>query len=82
MNEPTASSPNPADLLDDPSVVTLSVSQAARILGVARTTAHHAYTATGELVAGVPVLRVGRRCVVSAAHLRAALGRPEPVRVS
>lgn len=72
--------PRHADLLDDPSVVTLTVPQAAALLGVAKTTAHNAIAATGELIPGVPALRIGRRCVVSAAHLRTALGRPEPVR--
>lgn len=72
--------PAPTDLLADPWKVTISVSQAAAILGVARTTALHAYQTTGELIAGVPVYRVGRRCVVSTAHLRAALGLPDPVR--
>ena len=68
----------PGDLLSDPTKVTISVSQAAEVLGVARTTALHAYQRTGELISGVPVYRVGRRCVVSTAHLRAALGVPEP----
>jgi len=71
-----------SDLLDDPNVITLTVPQAAALLGVARTTALAACHATGELIEGVPVIRIGRRCVVSAAHLRAALGRPEPVRES
>lgn len=68
----------PSELLSDPAIVTVSVSQAAEILGVARSTAHAHYKRTGELAPGVPVLRVGKRCVVSLAHLRAALGLPEP----
>ena len=70
---------NPRDLLDDPTRVTVSVSQAARILGISRSTAHNAYTATGHLCPGVPVLRVGKRCIVSVAHLRTALGLADPV---
>lgn len=65
-------------LLDDPYVVTVTVETARRLLGVARTTAIAAYQRTGNLIEGVPVIRVGRRCVVSTAHLRAALGRPAP----
>lgn len=65
-------------LLDDPNVVTVTVETARRLLGVARTTAIAAYQRTGNLIEGVPVIRVGRRCVVSTSHLRAALGRPEP----
>ena len=70
---------SPAELLSDPNLVTVSVSQAARILGVARSTAHAHYKRTGELAPNVPVLKVGKRCVVSLAHLRAALGLAELV---
>jgi len=67
-------------LLDDPDIVTITVEQARLLLGVGRSTAILAYQRTGFLIPGVPVLRVGRRCVVSTSHLRAALGRPEPKR--
>ena len=63
-------------LLDDPTRTTVTVTQAAAILGVSPATAHHAHRRTGYLIDGVPVLRCGRRCVVSTAHLRTALGRP------
>lgn len=76
----TTTPDNPAQLLDDPNVITLTVEQAYKILGIGRTTAIHAYQKTGHLMTGVPVLRVGRRCLVSASHLRAALGRPEPTK--
>lgn len=69
---------NPMDLLLDPTRVTVSVSQAAQILGIAKSTAHSAYKSTGYLCAGVPVMQVGRRCVVSVFYLRAALGIGEP----
>jgi hypothetical protein len=68
----------PSELLADPARVTVSVSQAAEILGVARSTAHAHYKRTGELAPGVPVLRVGKRCVVSLAHLRTVLGLAQP----
>jgi hypothetical protein len=48
---------NPTDLLTDPTRVTVSVSQASRILGIAKSTAHNAYKGTGFLCPGVPVLR-------------------------
>ena len=67
-----------SELLADPARVTVSVSQAAEILGVARSTAHAHYKRTGELAPGVPVLRVGKRCVVSLAHLRTVLGLAQP----
>jgi hypothetical protein len=69
----------PAALLNDPGRVTVSVAQAAAILGIAKSTAHNAYRANGQLLDGVPVLRIGRRYVVSTSHLRAALGLPDPV---
>jgi len=70
----------PFDLLLDPKRVTISVSQAADVLGIAKSTAHNAYKETGVLMEGVPVLRVGKRRVVSVTLLRAALGYAEPER--
>lgn len=66
-------------LLDEPERATVSIAQAAAILGIAKSTAHNAHKRTGYLIAGVPVYRVGRVCLVSVAHLRKALGRPEPI---
>lgn len=68
----------PMGLLTDPYKVTVSVSQAALILGIAKSTAHAAYKTTGFLMDGVPVLKIGKRRVVSTQHLRTALGIPEP----
>ena len=76
----TTQSTQPFDLLLDPRRVTISVSQAADVLGIAKSTAHNAYKETGVLVEGVPVLRVGKRRVVSVTLLRAALGYAEPER--
>ncbi len=67
-----------SQLLTDKNLATVSVSQASMILGIGRTTAHNAYKRTGYLTDGVPVLRVGKRIVVSLTHLRSALGIPEP----
>jgi len=66
-------------LLDDPHRNTVTVTQAAEILGVSPATAHAAHRRNGYLMVGVPVLRCGRRCVVSTAHLRIALGRPAAI---
>lgn len=71
---------SPAGLLADPYRVTVNMTQAAAILGIAKSTANNAYRTNGVLVDGVPVLRIGRRYVVSTSHLRAALGLPEPVK--
>jgi hypothetical protein len=71
--------PNPLEILNDPTVAAVSASEAARILGIARSTAAHAYTTTGQLCHGVPVITIGRRRIVSTRHLRAVLGIPEPV---
>jgi hypothetical protein len=62
------------ELLNDPTVLTVSIDVAARLLGVAKTTAHHHYTRTGHVVTGVPVLRSGRRVLVPTQALRKALG--------
>lgn len=78
MPNTTNTQPSPLDLLTDPDRVTVSISQAATILGIAKSTASASYRSTGFLLDGVPVLRVGKRCVVSVHHLRAALGMPEP----
>ncbi len=53
---------------------TVSIDVAAGALGIARTTAHKAARSTGYLTDGVPVFRVGRRLLVSTAHLRRTLG--------
>ena len=62
------------ELLNDPTVLTVTVDIAARLLGVAKTTAHHHYTRTGHVATGVPVIRVGDRVLVPTSHLRKALG--------
>ena len=74
---PTAR-PTPAELLDDPGIVTISMSQACQILGISKSTGHQAVKATGFLADGVPVQRVGKRCIISIFHLRAFLGKPDP----
>ena len=71
------------DILKDPNRMTCTVTEAAQILGISRTTAYYAYTRSGNIVAGVPVIVVAtgsnrERRVVSTAHLRAVLGMPDP----
>ncbi len=51
---------------------TLTIEEAAELLGISRNSAYDA-ARSGEL-AGVPVLRVGRRLIVPAAPLLALLG--------
>jgi len=65
-------------LLHDASITTITVSQAAAILGVSAAAAHRSHRRTGYIIDGVAVLRVGRRCVVSTAAMRRALSIPEP----
>jgi len=67
-----------SELLNAPGLVTVSLAQASLILGVGRTTAFNAYKRTGYVTDGVPVRKVGRRIVVSLAHLRNSLGLPQP----
>ena len=66
-------------ILSDPNTHTVSLSVAAKLVGVARSTATEAHIRTGCLMPGVPVIKIGRRCLVSTTHLRAALGIPEPL---
>jgi hypothetical protein len=68
-----------SSILSDPNTHTVSLSVAAKLVGVARSTATEAHIRTGCLMPGVPVIKIGRRCLVSTTHLRAALGIPEPL---
>ena len=77
----TKQTPSPAEMLNDPTRVCVSISQAAQILGVAKSTAHMAYKKTGCLIEGVPVMRVGARLVVSLGALRSALAHMESAEV-
>ena len=52
---------------------TLTISQAAVLLGVGRNLAYEVAARDGEL-AGVPVIRVGRRLLIPHARLLAVLG--------
>jgi hypothetical protein len=65
-------------VLHDPELLTVSLTTAAELVGVAKSTASANVKATGELMPGVPVLRIGRRCLVPTRHLRVVLGIPEP----
>ena len=69
--------PTATQLLNDPTRLTLSMSQAAQVLGISKSTASHHFHRTGNLTEGVRVLRIGKRCVVSCAELRRALGLNE-----
>jgi hypothetical protein len=70
---------HPLDLLNDPDRRTITIAQAAAILCVSVSTAYKHHRRTGYLMDGVPVLRIGRRCVVSTSQLRRALGIREPI---
>jgi hypothetical protein len=59
--------------------LTFTIAESAVLLGISKSTASHAYRRTGYLTDGVRVLRIGKRCVVSAAELRRALGMGEPI---
>ena len=52
---------------------TMTISEAAALLGVGRTLAYEVAAREGEL-AGVPVIRVGRRLLIPHARLLAVLG--------
>ena len=65
------------ELLTNPDITTVSLEEACLILGVGRTTAYNAYKQKGFLMDNVPAIRIGKRIVVSLAHLRNALGYPQ-----
>ena len=78
MSNPTKPpKPTATELLSDPTRLTLSMAQAAEVLGISKSTASHHFRRTGNLTEGVRVLRIGKRCVVSCAELRRALGLPD-----
>jgi hypothetical protein len=77
-NKTNTDNPPNHSVLSDPHIHTVSLSIAARLVGVARSTATEAHIRTGCLMPGVPVIKIGRRCLVSTTHLRAALGIAEP----
>lgn len=52
---------------------TITVPEAARLLGVARNVAYRLAATEGEL-AGIPVIRIGRRLVMPRAPLLSLLG--------
>lgn len=63
------------------SSATLTITEAAELLGIGRNLAYEIATRDGEL-AGVPVIRVGRRLLIPQARLHAVLGLkdgPKPV---
>ena len=64
----------PQEKLLDPNTLTMSMSEAAIVLGVSKSTASHAHRKDGFITEGVRVIRVGKRCVISCADLRRALG--------
>lgn len=66
-------------VLTDPNRLTVSITEAADILGISRSTAFFAASKTGQLTDGVPVIVIltgstRERRVVSTAHLRTVLG--------
>ena len=75
----TTMTTNPYQLLNNPHILTVSLAVAAQIVGVARSTATDNHKRNGYLMPGVPVIKIGSRCIVSTTHLRAALGIAEPV---
>ena len=52
---------------------TISIPRAAEMMGISRNLAYSVAASDGEL-AGVPVIRVGRRMLIPTAPFRAALG--------
>lgn len=64
-----------------PVSATLTISEAAALLGVGRNLAYEVVSRDGEL-AGVPVIRVGRRMLIPHARLLAVLGLEDTIAVA
>ncbi|MGA7272301.1 MAG: helix-turn-helix domain-containing protein [Acidimicrobiia bacterium] len=62
-----------SDTRREQSSATVTIPEAARLLGIGRNLAYEIARSEGEL-AGVPVLRVGRRLLIPQARLLAVLG--------
>mgnify|MGYP003658536774 CR=1 FL=1 len=61
-------------ILSDSSIITISVMEAAEILGINKTTAYAAIKNKGYFVEGVTVINAGGRLVVVLDQLRQVLG--------
>lgn len=61
------------DHIHDQTVHFVSIAEAADFLGIAKSTAYAA-AKTGELCAGIPIAKIGRRYLVATAHLRQLAG--------
>jgi len=65
-------------MLNDPNIVSVSLTEASRLLGISVALAGKLAKEQNQLCEGVPIMRFGRRIVVSARDIRAVLGWPEP----
>lgn len=70
----TTETRNAKELLDDPTVLVVSLEEAAQLLGISRSTAWRSQKATGEVCSGVPVLRSGSSIRVPTSFIRKAIG--------
>ena len=70
----------PMQILTDQNCLTMSLIEAAQMLGICKNTAYAAVARNGHLVEGVPVMTVEtgnnkrKRLFVSTAHMRKVLG--------
>lgn len=55
-------------------ILTLSMREACKGLGIAYSTGLKAYRETGQLTEGVPVIKIGSKLLISAEPLRLKLG--------
>ena len=78
MNDQTPQYQQAKDHLDDPQTLMLDAPEVAILLGISRPHCYQTIQETGSL-AGLPILRVGKRIKIPAAPLRALLGITRPV---
>ena len=65
------------DHLDDPETLMLDAPEVAILLGISRPHCYQTILETGS-IAGLPILRVGKRIKIPAAPVRALLGISQP----
>lgn len=65
-------------VLHDPTVLCVNLSEAAKLLGIAKSTATVQVQRRGYLLPEVPVFKIGSLIMVATAHLRSVLAIPQP----
>jgi len=77
MNSQSPQYQQAKDHLEDPQTLMLDAPEVAILLGISRPHCYQTILETGS-IAGLPILRVGKRIKIPAAPIRALLGISQP----